>query len=80
MVIAQIGFQNYFKRVKKFNDVSRRADVDKQKLCQLIARQVALGKHPPSYDQDEHQKLLNDDNQCVCIHWYWNILQVQRNL
>ena len=45
-----------------------------------LPSQVALGQHPASNDQDEHEELLDDDHQGVRVHRDGDVLQVDRDL
>ena len=50
---------------------------DEKELSQLVSGQVTLGEHPTTDDQYEHEKLLNDDNEGICVNRNGDIFQVQ---
>ena len=66
--------------VEELDDVCGRSDVDEEQLGELIAGQVALGQHPATNDEYEHQELLDYHHNGVVVHWNRETLEVQWDL
>ena len=47
-----------FEGVEELDNVSSSADVDQQKLGELVVRQLAFGQQPPAQDQQQQQHLF----------------------
>ena len=60
--------------------LSCKMDLLKHSSYCILPCQVALGQHPASNDEDEHEELLDDDHQGVRVHRNGDVLQVDRNL
>ncbi len=64
-----------FESLEELDDVRRGADVDEEKLGQLVVGELALGEQPASQDKKEQQDLLQGSNPLV-----WGQLDVDFQL
>ena len=55
-------------RIEKLDNVRSRPDVNEQKLGKLITRQISFWQHPSPDDENQHETLLDDHHQRICVH------------